>query len=143
MAMNKNVIIGIVGLLGFFLVIWAAVYLNKTNLGFWGVASSPVSSGSSKYDSFAKCLAEKGAKMYGAFWCGHCKNQKDAFDSSFRYVNYQECTIDGQQNSFAQVCKDADIKGYPTWKFSDGTKQEGEVSMSDLAKKTGCVLPQQ
>jgi len=26
--------------------------------------------------TFAKCLTENGAKMYGAYWCTHCENQK-------------------------------------------------------------------
>lgn len=34
-------------------------------------------------DDFAKCLTEKGAKMYGTSWCGHCKNQKALFGDSF------------------------------------------------------------
>ena len=29
-----------------------------------------------KYDSFAKCLADKQAKMYGLYWCPHCADQK-------------------------------------------------------------------
>lgn len=136
--MNKNVIFGMIG---FFLIIIIAVYLNRASLGLGGPAPTSAS-GVSKYDAFAKCLSEKGAKMYGAFWCGHCKNQKEAFGSSFQYINYQECTVDHQNNSFAQVCKDAGIKGFPTWKFSDGTVREGEVALSDLAKITGCALPQ-
>lgn len=139
MAMNKNVITGV---LGFFLIIGGAVYLNKDNFGVGDVTPTSIPSEPSKYDDFAKCLAEKGAKMYGAFWCGHCKNQKEAFGSAFQYIDYQECTVDGKQNSFAQVCKDAGIEGYPTWKFPDGTVKAGEVSFSELAEITGCALPQ-
>jgi thiol-disulfide isomerase/thioredoxin len=29
-----------------------------------------------KYDEFAKCLTDNGAKFYGAFWCPHCQAQK-------------------------------------------------------------------
>lgn len=25
-------------------------------------------------DTFASCLTKKGVKMYGAYWCGHCKD---------------------------------------------------------------------
>ncbi len=140
MAMNKNVIIGA---LGFFLIIGGAVYLSKGILGPGGAGPIPsASSEPSKYDDFAKCLNEKGAKMYGAFWCGHCKNQKEALGSAFQYVNYQECTVDGKQNSFAQVCKDAGINFYPTWKFSDGATVEKGLLLSELAEKTGCALPQ-
>lgn len=137
MAIDKKVIYGI---LIFFLIIGGIVYLNRAKFANGGV-NSVEPSGSSKYDGFAKCLADKGVKMYGSFWCSHCKNQKAAFGSSFQYVNYTECTINGDQSSFSQVCKDANIKGYPTWKFPDGTIREGEVAFSDLAQLSGCTLP--
>ena len=41
----------------------------------------------STLDSFAKCLSAKGVKMYGAWWCPHCKDQKESFGYSFQYVN--------------------------------------------------------
>jgi len=134
---NFNFNISVVGVIVIIIIIVAAVIFNQSKPG-----NSPGPSGPSKYDDFAKCLTEKGAKMYGAFWCPHCQNQKAEFSSSFQYVNYQECTVNGQQNSFAQACQDAGIKGYPTWKFPDGTVKEGEVPLADLAKITGCVLPQ-
>lgn len=134
MAMNKNVIIGIAA---FLLIIIGAIYFNKG-----GLNNPPVSTGTSKYDNFAKCLTEKGVKMYGTFWCPHCVNQKEAFGSSFQYVDYQECTVDGQRDSFAQVCKDAKIEGYPTWKFPNGTTKAGEVPFDELAQLSGCALPQ-
>ena len=28
-----------------------------------------------KYDSFAKCLATKNARMYGLYWCSHCADR--------------------------------------------------------------------
>ncbi len=128
---NKNLIIGAIAII---VIIIAAVLFTKQD-------PASVSAGNNALDDFAKCLAEKGAKMYGAFWCGHCVAQKESFGSAFQYINYQECTVDGKQNSFAQACKDADIKGYPTWIFSDGAKKEGKVSLSDLAAKSGCGLP--
>jgi glutaredoxin len=69
------------------------------------------------YDSFAKCLAQKEIKMYGADWCSHCKNQKEMFGSSFQYVNYIECA-EGQYGQ-KQICKDNGIKSYPTWEFPE------------------------
>lgn len=69
-----------------------------------------------KYDSFAKCLTDKGVKMYGAYWCSHCQNQKKAFGDSFKYINYIECAdpnIKGQ----LEVCQKEKIEGYPTWEF--------------------------
>ena len=68
----------------------------------------------SRLDSFAKCVASKQAKMYGAYWCPHCADQKEMFESSFQYVPYVECGVQGSRDE-AQVCKDAGVKHFPTW----------------------------
>jgi hypothetical protein len=95
-----------------------------------------------RYDGFAKCLKDKGAIFYGTSWCPHCQNQKAAFGRSKQYLPYVECsTPDGRQQT--EVCKQAEIISYPTWVFPDGSKQTGEISMQDLAQKTGCTLPAQ
>lgn len=88
-----------------------------------------------KYDAFAKCLSQKGATMYGAEWCGHCKKQKESFGSSFSYVNYVECP----ENE--ALCTSQGIRGYPTW-IINGQKYEGEQSFEALNQATGCSLPQ-
>lgn len=130
------------GIIIFLLIIAGAAHLNKDNLDLVAALPDLYSSEPSKYDAFAKCLTEKGVKMYGAYWCSHCIAQKEAFGSSFQYVNYQECTVDGKAGTYAQVCKDAGIEGYPTWKFPDGAVKDGEVPFDDLAKLSGCALPQ-
>ncbi len=92
---------------------------------------------SKNYDSFAQCLTDNGVKMYGAFWCPHCQNQKDLFGSSFGKINYIECSLpdgSGQTNE----CTAAGINGYPTWEFKDGSRIEGEATFRQLGQKTGC-----
>ncbi len=91
-------------------------------------------------DGFAVCLKEKKATMYGAFWCPHCQAQKQLFENSVHLLPYVECsTPDGQaQNA---ECNAKNIQGYPTWIFADGSRQEQEMSLDELAKNTGCVLP--
>jgi hypothetical protein len=88
-------------------------------------------------DDFARCLASKGAKMYGAYWCPHCADQKELFGSSFQYAPYVECGIKGSRNE-AQVCIDAGVKRFPTWVFADGARVEGEHSLEFLGEATGC-----
>ena len=96
--------------------------------------------GPSKYDDFAKCLKDKGAIFYGAFWCPHCQNQKKMFGSSDKFLPYVECsTPDGR--SQLPVCNDKKITGYPTWEFTDESRESGEVPLETLSKKTGCSLP--
>ncbi|OGD09202.1 hypothetical protein A2397_04435 [Candidatus Amesbacteria bacterium RIFOXYB1_FULL_44_23] len=87
-------------------------------------------------DDFAKCLDQKGAVMYGAYWCSHCQSQKKTFGDSFKFIKYVECT---QQT---QLCQEKNVSGYPTWEFADGTKLEGEQPLDQLSKTTGCQLPQ-
>jgi hypothetical protein len=94
----------------------------------------------SRLDAFAKCLASKPAKMYGAYWCPHCADQKEMFESSFQYVPYVECGVPGSHDE-AQVCKDAGIKHFPTWEFAGGERQEGTLALQALGAKAGCSLP--
>jgi hypothetical protein len=94
----------------------------------------------SRLDAFAKCLTAKQAKMYGAFWCPHCEEQKEKFGSSFQYAPYIECGIKGSKG-IEPVCTQAGIKRFPTWIFADGTRVEGEHDLDFLGQETGCSLP--
>lgn len=92
-----------------------------------------------EYDSFAKCLGDKGAVFYGAFWCPHCQNQKAIFGKSAKFLPYVECsTADGR--SQLQLCHDKNIRAYPTWEFADGSRLSGEISIRTLSEKTGCEI---
>jgi len=92
-------------------------------------------------DGFAQCLNSKGLRMYGAWWCPHCAEQKELFGHAFQYVNYTECGIEGQTHSVNEQCKKSGIQHFPTWQFSDGSRQERVLPISDLAEKSGCKLP--
>jgi hypothetical protein len=94
----------------------------------------------STLDGFAKCVAKSGAKMYGAWWCPHCADQKELFGYTFQYVNYVECSPKGQRTE-NDTCKQAGIKNFPTWQFSDGIRVEGMLHLQALGEKTGCNLP--
>src|ERR1700704_1177914 len=50
-----------------------------------------------RLDTFAQCLSSKGVKMYGAYWCPHCEEQKELFGSSFDHGLYIECGIKGSR----------------------------------------------
>jgi hypothetical protein len=105
------------------------------------LASNKAGNSNLKLDSFAKCLNQSGAKMYGAFWCPHCQSQKQLFGSSVEYLPYVECSSPNGQSQLP-VCAQENITGYPTWIFSDGTRQPGELSLQALSEKTGCALLQ-
>ncbi|MGA7292851.1 MAG: hypothetical protein WBW53_16930 [Terriglobales bacterium] len=94
-----------------------------------------------KHDAFARCLAARGVKMYGAYWCPHCAEQKEEFGASFEYVPYVECGVKGDLRAEAQVCKDADIKHFPTWQFPPtGERVERVFTLQELSDRTGCSL---
>jgi hypothetical protein len=86
--------------------------------------------------TLAKCLTENGTKLYTASWCGHCNDQKEAFEEGLEYLNNTECAVD---DGWAPVCTEAEIKGVPTWVFADGTRQSGNTPLVKLASLGGCT----
>src|SRR6202000_389727 len=65
----------------------------------------------SRLDSFAQCMSSKGAKMYGLYWCPHCEEQKEDFESAFQYINYTECGIKGEHKE-TDSCLQAGVKQF-------------------------------
>ncbi len=90
------------------------------------------------YDKLAQCLTEKGVKMYGAFWCPHCTNQKKMFGDSFKYITYVECA-EGGENAQPEACAKAGIESYPTWYFPGQDKLTGEKTVQQLAERSNCL----
>lgn len=109
-------------------------------VGGFGIYMSLKPEPPSKLDGFAQCLKSSGAEFYGAFWCTHCKEQKDEFGSSAKYLPYIECA--NSDNTQIQICIDKKIEGYPTWVFKDESRLSGKLSLETLAEKTQCILPQ-
>ena len=94
-----------------------------------------------RYDAFARCLGTRGVKMYGAWWCPHCQEQKEKFGASFEYAPYVECGIKGDLHGQSQVCKDEGIKHYPTWQFPPtGERVDRIFTLEELSDRTGCPL---
>src|SRR3989344_7686964 len=118
------------GLIVAVILIGIVVYVIKDN------------SGPGPFDSFAQCLKEEGAVFYGAFWCPHCQRTKAMFGSAAESLPYVECsTPDGKGQ--LQVCIDKKVESYPTWEFADGSRLTGERTLSELADKTQCALPEE
>ena len=99
--------------------------------------------GPGKYDELAQCIVESGAKLYSAWWCPHCSDQKKAFGNSFKILDeggvHVECSPGGIKY-FSEFCKSQGVSGTPTWMFPDGTKQSGKLSLEVIAQKTNCAL---
>ena len=84
-----------------------------------------------------KKLNEAGAKMYGAFWCSHCFEQKQVFGKeAMKDFPYVECFPAGYKKGMEQekVCESADVRGYPTWVIN-GERIEGDQTLEELEAK--------
>jgi hypothetical protein len=90
---------------------------------------------SSDADAVATWLTQNGVKMYGAWWCPHCAEQKKIFGDAFQKVNYIECAKPDQSQN--ETCQAAGIKSYPTWEFSDGSRISKVLTLDQLKEKTG------
>src|SRR3989344_3569664 len=62
--------------------IWIVIGLIAIFLFLWSTPIIDFKPG--KYDPFAQCLTDNGAKMFGAYWCPHCSDQKKMFGSSWK-----------------------------------------------------------
>jgi uncharacterized membrane protein/glutaredoxin len=90
--------------------------------------------------ALAEHLTKIGAKMYGAYWCPHCHEQKDLFGKEgAAKVPYIECADDGQ-NPQPDLCRKAGIKGFPTWELN-GKQYSGIQKLDELAKLSGYSGP--
>lgn len=120
--------------------LYVAIAIIAAALLGWGILA--LNQQSTKLDGFATCIKDSGATFYGAFWCPHCQAQKAMFKKSANKLPYVECSErDGKTQT--QVCIDAGVKSYPTWKFKDGTTEEGTLSLEKLAEKTSCIIPEE
>ena len=112
-------------------------------VGAFGVAYYLGRRSQHKYDGFAQCLKDRGVKMYGAWWCPHCQEQKEKFgETSFKLAPYVECGVPGDIKGQNPVCKQEGITHFPTWQFPPtGQRVERVFPLEELSDRTGCALP--
>ncbi len=108
-----------------------------------GEAGPPVTTVSGPSEmALARHLAELDAKEYGAYWCPHCHEQKQLFGKeAFSLIEYVECDPKGQ-NPRPQLCREAGIKGFPTWEI-DGKLYDGTKELEELADLSGYEGPRE
>lgn len=86
--------------------------------------------------ALAHHLVTREAKMYGAYWCPHCHDQKELFgQEAMAILPYVECDPKGFQGD-PQACRAAQIDGYPTW-IIDGQAFSGTQTLAELARASG------
>jgi uncharacterized membrane protein/glutaredoxin len=98
----------------------------------------------------AKHLKKIGAKMYGAYWCPHCHDEKELFGKeAAQIINYIECDPGGvnpQTELCQQILEKAkkesgqDVVGFPTWEIN-GKFYMGTQTLTDLADRSGYKGP--
>ena len=115
-----------------------AVFLSvKSRMGL--SASGAIAACSSLPNAYearlADHLSESGAKMYGAYWCPNCANQKEYFGGAAGRIPYIECDPDGF-DAQPELCWDMGIDVYPTWIIED-EYYFGSQALSKLANLSG------
>ncbi|WP_036488488.1 vitamin K epoxide reductase family protein [Myxosarcina sp. GI1] len=86
--------------------------------------------------ALAQHLTQQGAKMYGAYWCPHCQNQKQLFGKeASSQIDYVECDPSGEEPR-PDLCQTAGIQGFPTWEI-EGKLYQGEKTLAELANLSG------
>jgi glutaredoxin len=89
--------------------------------------------------TLATDLKSLNSRMYGAFWCSHCYDQKQAFGyDAMRSIPYVECDSEGYNNE-RDVCKAREVQGYPTWEIG-GKLFPGERSLDELREIVNDVM---
>jgi uncharacterized membrane protein/glutaredoxin len=103
------------------------------------VAAVATASGPSEI-ALAQHLTKIGAKMYGAYWCPHCHEQKNLFgQQAVAQMPYVECDPGGA-NAKPEICQSEGVKGYPTWKVN-GQTVSGVQTLQQLADMSGYQGP--
>ena len=86
--------------------------------------------------ALAAHLKQVGAKMYGAFWCPHCHDQKQLFGrEAVSQINYIECDPEGK-NPQPGLCQAANVQSYPSWEIK-GQSVSGTQTLEELAQLSG------
>jgi uncharacterized membrane protein len=101
-----------------------------------GVAPAVQAESSPAKLELAEFLTSSGARMYTAYWCPHCHEQKELFGrQATEKLTVIECAPDGR-NSQKALCDAKKIEGYPTWEIN-GKLDSGVKPLQKLAELSG------
>jgi glutaredoxin len=90
--------------------------------------------------ALAEHLTATGARLYTAYWCPHCHEQKELFGrQAAEKLTVIECAPDGR-NSQKELCDAKKIEGYPTWEIN-GQLDSGVKPLAKLAAASGYSGP--
>ncbi len=110
--------------------------LTSNSLVAQGTNSQISTNSGAAETALAQHLRQRGAKMYGAFWCPYCTRQKELFGrQAFSQITYIECDPRGQ-NGRPYLCRQANVNGFPTWEIN-GQQYRGMQTLNQLAEISG------
>lgn len=81
------------------------------------------------HETFVGCVSGE-ATLYGASWCGECREQNALFGDEFSSLDYVDCRHSSEQ------CVAEGVRAIPAWKI-DG-KLYGYLTLEELSELTGC-----
>lgn len=116
--------------------------LGQASVARANTADQHYASQQDKLVSFAKCLGEKGYRMYSSFTCFHCNAQRKSFGNAFAYINEIECNPAAPNNQ-VELCLKNNIRKLPTWiqlvESKEFMRLEGYQRLEALSASSGCV----
>jgi len=86
-----------------------------------------------RFDSFAKCLKEKGAVVYGNDFCSYTQKQLSWFEKSRKELNYVKCADN------KQLCDSKGVRTTPTWEINGAMYPEVQT-FERLSTLSGCAI---
>ena len=99
------------------------------------VSPAITTSSSPQKIKFAKFLSDNNIKMFSAYWCPHCHDQKQLFGKkAVKELSIIECAQDGKDNQY-KLCREKQIEGFPSWEIN-GEIYSGVKDLNDLAIMT-------
>ena len=114
----------------------AVAIIVALHLNYTGVFGEPPTVEDPGARALAVHLTRSGAKMYGAYWCPHCQEQKELFGAAASRLPYVECSSGPQGSPQTEECRVARITTYPTW-IINGKRVDEVLTLQQLAQATG------
>ncbi len=135
-----GIIVGMVtliGTLGIYANVNAPQQVTDASSGQTVGTPIPVKSESGPAEiALAQHLTAIGAKVFTAYWCPACHQQKELFGNpAIQDLDIIECDPKGQ-NAQVDLCRAAPIEGFPTWEIK-GKFYTGVQPLADLADLSG------
>lgn len=131
-------VVSLIGVLGVYANVNSQIAGSNNNaVEVSGESGPPITTVSGPAEiALGRHLTETGAKMYTAYTCPHCHEQKQLLGKeAVNLINDIECNPKGK-NARPELCQAAGLKGVPTWEIN-GKLYPGVQRLETLADLSG------